>query len=72
LEGNQLNPGRNFGGSLTSPDCFLKGKSAIKTYDMHLELKKLYWGWYFGAKGYCVSTVGLDEKQIRKTCKSYD
>ena len=45
---------------------FLKGKSAIKIFDMHLELKRRYWGRHFWAKGYCVSTVGLDEDQIRK------
>jgi putative transposase len=45
---------------------FLKGKSAIKIFDMHLELKRRYWGRHFWAKGYCVSTVGLDEEEIRK------
>ena len=45
---------------------FLKGKSAIKMFDRHLDLKKRYWGRHFWAKGYCVSTVGLDEEQIKK------
>ena len=45
---------------------FLKGKSAIKIFDFHLELKRRYWGRHFWSKGYCVSTVGLDEDQIRK------
>ena len=45
---------------------FLKGKSAIKMFDKHLDLKNRYWGRHFWAKGYCVSTVGLDEEQIRK------
>lgn len=45
---------------------FLKGKSAIKIFDRHLELKRRYWGRHFWAKGYCVSTVGVDEEQIRK------
>ena len=45
---------------------FLKGKSAIKIFDMHGELKKRYWGRHFWAKGYGVSTVALDEEQIRK------
>jgi acetate kinase len=40
---------------------FLKGKSAIKIFDFHLELKRRYWGRHVWAKGYCVSTVGLDE-----------
>jgi putative transposase len=45
---------------------FIKGKSAIKVFDRHLELKRRYWGRHFWAKGYCVNTVGLDEAQIRK------
>jgi len=43
---------------------FLKGKSAIKVFDIHHELKKRYWGRHFWAKGYCVSNIGLDEDQI--------
>ena len=45
---------------------FLKGKSAIKVFDRHLDLKKRYLGRHFWAKGYCISTVGLDEEQIKK------
>lgn len=48
---------------------FIKGKSAVKIFDRHLELKKRYWGRHFWAKGYCVSTVGLDEEKIRKYVK---
>ena len=44
---------------------FIKGKSAIKMFDKHRDLKKRYWGRHFWAKGYCVSTVGLNEKQIK-------
>ena len=33
---------------------FLKGKSAIKLFDKHMELKKRYWGRHFWATGYCV------------------
>ena len=45
---------------------FLKGKSAIRVFDRHPELKRRYWGRHFWARGYCVSTVGLNEEQIRK------
>ena len=45
---------------------FLKGKSAIKIFDLHTELKRRYWGRHFWAKGYCVSTIGLNEDQIRE------
>ena len=48
---------------------FLKGKCAIKIFDKHLELKKRYWGRHFWAKGYCVSTVGLDEEKVRQYVK---
>ena len=52
--------------SISETVGFLKGKSAIKIFDMHHELKKRYWGRHFWAKGYCVSTIGLDEDQIRR------
>ena len=45
---------------------FLKGKSAIR---IHRELKKTrgtLFGRSFWSRGYCVSTVGLDEATIRK------
>ena len=45
---------------------FLKGKSAIKMFDLNPQLKKRYWGRHFWAKGYCVSSVGLNEEQIKK------
>ena len=55
--------------SISEAVGFLKGKSAIKIFDMHLELKKRYWGRHFWAKGYCVSTIGLDEERIREYVK---
>jgi putative transposase len=48
---------------------FIKGKSAIKMFDRNRSLKNRYWGRHFWAKGYCVSTVGLDEEQIKKYVK---
>ena len=45
---------------------FLKGKSEIRIFDRHIDLKKRYWGRHFWAKGYCVSTVGLDEEKIKQ------
>ena len=45
---------------------FIKGKSAIKIFDVHHDLKRRFWGRHFWAKGYCVSTIGLDEDQIRQ------
>ena len=48
---------------------FLKGKTAIKLFQEQKELTKQYWGRHLWARGYCVSTVGLDEEQIRKYVK---
>ena len=45
---------------------FLKVKSVIKIFDRHIDLKNRYWGQHFWAKGYCVSTVGLDEEKIKQ------
>jgi putative transposase len=48
----------------------LKGKTAIKLFKSYPALKrKPYWGNHFWSRGYCVSTVGLDEKKIRRYVK---
>ena len=48
----------------------LKGKTAIKIFKSFPDLKKKpYWGNHFWSVGYCSSTVGLDEEQIRKYVK---
>jgi putative transposase len=48
----------------------LKGKTAIKLFKSYQRLrKKPYWGNHFWARGYCVSTVGMDEEKIRKYVK---
>ena len=44
---------------------FLKGKSAIRIHRQYEEDQRVY-GKHFWAVGYCVSTVGLDEEQIRQ------
>ena len=45
----------------------LKGKTAIKLFKSFPALKKKpYWGNHFWSRGYCVSTIGLDENKIRK------
>jgi len=49
---------------------FVKGKTAIKIFKSFSGLKqKPYWGNHFWARGYCVSTIGLDEEKIRKYVK---
>jgi putative transposase len=44
---------------------FLKGKSAVLIHRTVLGKKRVP-GLHFWARGYCVSTVGLDEETIRK------
>lgn len=48
----------------------LKGKLAIKLFKSYPALKKKpYWGNHFWARGYFVSTVGLDEDMIKRYVK---
>jgi putative transposase len=48
----------------------LKGKTAIKIFKSFPGLKKKpYWGNHFWSRGYCSSTLGLDEEKIRKYVK---
>jgi putative transposase len=45
----------------------LKGKTAIKMFKSFPGMKKKpYWGNHFWARGYCVTTIGLDEDKIRR------
>ena len=41
---------------------FLKGKAAIRIFRDYMQMKRHFTGRHFWARGYCVSTVGLDEK----------
>ena len=46
---------------------FLKGKLAIKVMKSYPQLRrKPYWGNHFWARGYFISTVGIDEDLIRR------
>ena len=45
----------------------LKGKLAMRIFQSYPNLKQQpYWGNHFWAKGYFISTVGLDEEMIRR------
>jgi putative transposase len=48
---------------------FLKGKLALRLFDQFPQLRKNYWGQHVWSRGYCVSTIGLDEEQIVKYVK---
>ena len=52
--------------SVSSFMGYLKGKSALMIFDKHANLKYKYGNRHFGAEGYYVSTVGLNEATIRK------
>ena len=54
--------------SVSNTVSFLKGKSAIRIHRELLGTKKMS-GLSFWAKGYCVSTVGLDEEVIKKNIR---
>ena len=48
----------------------LKGKTAIAVLQQQKSLrKKPYWGNHFWSRGYCVTTVGMDEEKIRRYVK---
>jgi len=45
---------------------YLKGKSTSMIFERHANMKYKHGGKHFWATGYYVSTVGLDEKKIKK------
>ena len=48
---------------------FLKGKLSTRLFQKYERLGKKYWGRHLWSRGYCVSTIGLDEEQIRAYVK---
>ena len=55
--------------SVASIVGFLKGKLTTHLFYRYEQLGKRYWGRRLWSRGYCVSTVGLDEEKIRKYVK---
>jgi putative transposase len=51
---------------------FLKGKSAIKIDRQYMGKDRNFTGFHFWARGYCVSTVGLDEGMIRQYIRNQE
>ena len=51
---------------------YLKGKSAMIVFEKYSRLKRNFKGHSFWARGYYVSTVGLDEAKIRKYIKNQE
>jgi putative transposase len=48
---------------------YLKGKLSIKLFQKYERLGKRFWGQHLWSRGFCVSTIGLDEEKIRKYVK---
>ena len=55
--------------SVSSVMGYMKGKLALRMFHHYDRLGKRYWGRHLWSRGYCVSTVGLNEDQIRKYVK---
>jgi putative transposase len=51
---------------------FLKGKSAVRIHRQLLKTKGTLFGRSFWARGYCVSTVGVNEAAIRQYIQDQD
>ena len=45
---------------------YLNGKYALMMFDRHADLKYKWGNRYFWSEGYYVTTVGMNEKTIRK------
>jgi putative transposase len=45
---------------------YLKGKLAIRMFQRYEKLGKQFWGRHLWGRGYCVSTVGIDETRIKE------
>ncbi len=45
---------------------YLKGKLAIRLLQKYERLGKQFWGRHLWGRGYCVSTVGIDEQRLRE------
>ncbi len=55
--------------SVSSFMGYLKGKLSLRLFQRYDQLGKRYWGRHLWSRGYCVSTIGLNEEQIRKYVK---
>ena len=55
--------------SVSSLMGFLKGRLSIKMFRRYERIGKRFWGRHLWSRGYCVSTIGLNEEQIRKYVK---
>ena len=52
--------------SVSSIMGFVKGRLSLAMFRRYERIGKRFWGRHLWSRGYCVSTIGLDEEQIRK------
>ena len=45
---------------------YVKGKLALRLFQRYERFGRQYWGRHLWVRGYCVSTVGIDEEKIRQ------
>ncbi len=55
--------------SVSSVMGYLKGKLAIRILQRYEKLGRKYLGRHLWSRGYCVSTIGIDEERIREYVK---
>ncbi len=48
----------------------IKGQTSERVFREFPEIRKKYWGQHFWARGYFVSTVGIDEETMKRYIKS--
>ena len=48
---------------------YVKGKLSLRLFQRYEKIGKRYWGRHLWSRGYCASTVGLNEEQIRTYVK---
>jgi putative transposase len=58
--------------SVSSIVGYLKGKSAMIVFEKYSRLRKNFKGHSFWARGYYVSTVGLEEAKVRNYIKNQE
>ncbi len=52
--------------AISSVMGYLKGKLAIRLFQRYERLGKRLWGRHLWSRGYCVSTNGINEEQLRQ------
>ncbi len=45
---------------------FLKGRLSLSMFRKYKRIGKRFWGRHLWSRGYCVSTIGMNEELIRK------